>query len=610
MQKHGFLPFAFLCLTATVLADQKAITIDGLYDDWNGVPIAVTDAEGEVSGGNVDFGSMWLADDDRFLFIRLEFGVQFDPSENNGVRLIIDGGNGRELEWRLGSRQGTFRVNGSATDSNVRYTDIGFRGIPTIEATEFEFAVSLDARPDGSNLLFTSSSVVVRFEDTIGGDRIPGTGDGVVYTLGEGSLPSETLIDLGKDKTTDLRVVTYNVLNDNLFNSGQQPRFRRQLQAVVPDIINFQEIRSYSPETVRSLIESWLPLGDGEDWYAAGGVTSNNDTITVSRFPVLGKWDLFGSNTTTGNIAVLLDTQSRIGYRLLVINAHLPCCGNDFTRQQETDEIMAFIRDAKSPGGAVDLDLNTPVIITGDMNFVGLPRQLTTFLTGDISDESTFGSDFTPDWDGSDLFNIISRHTDQRMGYTWRDDPGNNFWPGHLDYVIFSDSVLEVPNNYILYTPAMSASRLSEYGLQSSDSYASDHILFVADFRPGFVDSDGNSLPDYWENLKFGAIGTTTATADSDRDGAPNIEEYWAGTDPLDRTSRFLITQYSLAEGQVMVNWSSVVDKRYVVEISSDLNSWIATSALIDGNGNEMSRVVSFDEQDDTRLFYRVRVQD
>ena len=83
---------------------------------------------------------------------------------------------------------------------------------------------------------------------------------------------------------------------------------------------------------------------------------------------------------------------------------------------------MAFVRDARTPGGQIDLDTGTPVVITGDLNLVGFARQLETLLTGDIADEGAHGPDFTPDWDGTDLLDVIARQTEKRMSYTWRRD--------------------------------------------------------------------------------------------------------------------------------------------------------------------------------------------
>ena len=81
------------------------------------------------------------------------------------------------------------------------------------------------------------------------------------------------------------------------------------------------------------------------------------------------------------------------------------------------------------------------------------------------------------------------------MGYTWRSD-SSSFWPGQLDFVIYSDSVLSVANSYVLYTPEITDP--ASLGLQSNDSRSSDHLLFCSDFAGisspllGDVNGDGS----------------------------------------------------------------------------------------------------------------------
>jgi hypothetical protein len=77
------------------------------------------------------------------------------------------------------------------------------------------------------------------------------------------------------------------------------------------------------------------------------------------------------------------------------------------------------------------------------------------------------------------------------MGYTWRND-NSSFWPGHLDYFIASDSVVQPGRHFILYTPEMSPANLAAYGLASPDSLVSDHLLFCCDLRPAALAGDVN----------------------------------------------------------------------------------------------------------------------
>ena len=172
------------------------------------------------------------------------------------------------------------------------------------------------------------------------------------------------------------------------------------------------------------------------------------------------------------------------GKDLLVINSHFKCCGgqvNDDKRQLEVDATIAFILDAKTPGGIIDLPQETPFVILGDLNLVGDRQQLITLLTGEIINIPIFGNGGPPDWDNTDLADLLSRQSDKRTAYTWRDD-GNSFPPGRLDYQIYSNSIINVEKDFVIQTEVMSASRLNQYGLQLLDTRtASDHFPKVAD---------------------------------------------------------------------------------------------------------------------------------
>ena len=84
----------------------------------------VGNGKGSPYGINVDmFGRIWIADDERFLFVRIELGDEIDLAENNDLQIYLDtdanadtglpiGGIGAELEWRFGDREGFFRWEG------------------------------------------------------------------------------------------------------------------------------------------------------------------------------------------------------------------------------------------------------------------------------------------------------------------------------------------------------------------------------------------------------------------------------------------------------------------------------------------------------------------
>lgn len=482
-----------LGIASAARAERLPVVLDGFFDDWGAQAPAWSDPSGDAGSSGIDFRDLWLADDADNLYLRFDVGPELLLNDGNNIMLALDTDNnaatgqsvngiGADLVWRPGQKSGTFYSG--ATQTSVQWDDCGFIGLPTVSGTCFEVAFRRDALPDGAHPLFpggAGASIRLQLRDSgPGGDLLPNTGQVLSYQLDQGQPISETPLPLARQLPTDLRVLTWNVLSDGPWNGTLQPKFRRQIQAVAPDILSFQEIYNHSPEVTRALIASWLP----GIWYAAG----NNDCITVSRFPVLGSWPL------DGNLAVYLDTEATLGKRTLVINVHLPCCTADAGRQQEVDRILAFLRDALTPGGLLDLPAGAAILFMGDTNFVGVSTTPASLLTGNISDNATFGPDFAPDWDGGPLTDLVSRQTEKRLCYTWL-SATSAFWPGRIDYLVYNDSAVSPASHFVLDPAEMSADSLAAHGLQAADAGASDHRLHCVDLRVPSPSGEGPDDP-------------------------------------------------------------------------------------------------------------------
>lgn len=88
---------------------------------------------------------------------------------------------------------------------------------------------------------------------------------------------------------------------------------------------------------------------------------------------------------------------------------------------------------------------------------------------------------------------------------------------------------------------------------------------------------DGNSdlLPDDWQRTYFGTVSTQWGGAheDSDGDGATNLAELLAGTDPSDSES-VLKGGVQLQEGQLSYSWRGAPGHIYQLQVSKDLKDW------------------------------------
>jgi len=102
-------------------------------------------------------------------------------------------------------------------------------------------------------------------------------------------------------------------------------------------------------------------------------------------------------------------------------------------------------------------------------------------------------------------------------------------------------------------------------------------------------------------------ISLTNGQTDLDFDGASNLDEFWTGTDPKNRESVLQVTIHQANSGELIVSWPSVLDRSYTVELSSDLRSWSALTASIQGTGEALNREL-FREPSD-KIFYRIRAE-
>ena len=463
---------------APAAAELVPVVLDGWFDDWAALAPLATDPAGDDGATGIDFGGLWAANDQDWFFLRFATGAEVQPDEQQDIRLYLDtdmnagtgtafGGIGADLVWNLGQRDGDFR------GTSIYHPAIGLQVGPTVSSTQFELALRRDAVPVGNTPLFPGGTVRFVLRDGASGGDVTAP---VTYTFAAGSEPISSL-DLGRADPAHLRLATWNVENDGLFDGGSaEAAQNRLLDAMAPDILVVCEVWNHSAAQVAAKIEQHLPSGPGQQWYAVG---LDGGNVICSRLPILQSWRITSSYRNT---AALLDLGPAATTDLLLIASHWRCCTADDDRQNEADAIVAFLRDAKTPGGAITLPEGTPFLMAGDLNLVGWRQQLLTLTTGDIQDQGTYGADAAIDWDGGEFTPVISRHANQRSAYTWFRTT-SSFYPGMLDWILYSDSALVLHNHVVMETRTMSPATLAAAGLLAGDSeLASDHAARVADF--------------------------------------------------------------------------------------------------------------------------------
>ena len=123
------------------------------------------------------------------------------------------------------------------------------------------------------------------------------------------------------------------------------------------------------------------------------------------------------------------------------------------------------------------------------------------------------------------------------------------------------------------------------------------------------IDTDSDSLPDWWEAEQLGGLASTAA-ADPDGDGATNADEFLAGSLPLDGSSKFAFASFNAGATGVSASFPTVAGRLYQIEWTDDLSasSWTPLGSVIEGDGNLHLFTDPAATSASSRRFYRLRV--
>lgn len=463
--KSFHLLLLLLCQTAFSVAQSK-LAIDGRFEDWAAIPLLVDDSKPSEVQGAVDLLQLGIADTDEYVHFYLKVDKEILWQVGNRISFYIDtddnpstgkaiGGIGAEISFTFGQRKGQLLVGKDSIP--LEYQHLGLVGAPSTTSAHFEWALSWDALTEAGQVTLPKKPFRFVLVDEVGGDMLPDE-DGLRYIPTLKPQPPLLKATFERKDPAHLRLLSHNV-NRRHFHPEKKDAFTRVYQALSPDLLLFQEAYKGSAEEILEYFQPALPPSRSGGWYAykAGAEA----TVLLSPYPAKAVVPLGNS------AAYLLQLPGDKQSQLALIALSMPCCRQDSARQAEADQILAFIRDLQTPGGTFNVPKDTPIMLAGDANLVGLKRQYHTLVEGSIQDETTYGKAFSPDWDGTPLKDLHPPHFQRPHTYTWR---GNGFFPGRLDYVFYTDSVLKIGHHFVFDTVGLPKAVLDRYNLREMDA--------------------------------------------------------------------------------------------------------------------------------------------
>jgi Tol biopolymer transport system component len=132
--------------------------------------------------------------------------------------------------------------------------------------------------------------------------------------------------------------------------------------------------------------------------------------------------------------------------------------------------------------------------------------------------------------------------------------------------------------------------------------------VFLTTVHPVLVeDLDNDGMADDWETIHFGGL-QALASADDDLDGFTNLEEYIAGTDPLDSGSHPRLEIMASNSARAQLHWVAAPGRTYAIESTIDPvhGAWSAVAGIIRIAG--AAAVFEEAEPPQEPIYYRLRI--
>jgi hypothetical protein len=145
--------------------------------------------------------------------------------------------------------------------------------------------------------------------------------------------------------------------------------------------------------------------------------------------------------------------------------------------------------------------------------------------------------------------------------------------------------------------------------------FAGENTLRLTDLV--ILDDDNDGLPNWWEDqFALNKNSSGDAALDTDGDGASNINEFLAGTDPTNAASVFRVRGVSAETNTVRITWNAVGGKSYRLQTSTNIGAGGLFAPFVDsgvlivapGSGDVTASAFDSDFTNSASQYYRVRL--
>ena len=208
-----------------------------------------------------------------------------------------------------------------------------------------------------------------------------------------------------------------------------------------------------------------------------------------------------------------------------------------------------------------------------------------------------------------DLYLVATYRTSGTTSRTITVNGGYGSGTSQADSIINIEALPPAPDMVFDYWSGDTASVVNINAPVTTLRMPSANVSLMAVYKPSSTVGDG--IPDSWRALHFGGDGTTAtstsaASADPDKDGRNNLEEYKSGTDPNDPNSVFKLSSFDVNDEGITIEFTTQAFNRYLLQSSESLTpgSWVPESYEIVGDGQPIQ--LDLETGTEPRKFFRV----